>query len=761
MQDRLVDRRKTLSKPASQNKAKGRPSITIHPTSIRPAQTIRPCSEGVFRSCSRSSLLSLPPSCLLTTPVGFFAASAPACGIARLPLPTSLLLQKQTEKQSSVTDLDVFPSSRHPCQLTPVDSTQLHIMTSHGIVIQEPPSGSSPNLTRNSHEEDEALTTERTSKSNQKLALMSVRSRNAVSRRDDETDEWGVNDLNAKLEWKLMISDPELKSTVLTRLNTLRQNRELCDVAIFVREREIVAHKVVLASLSPVLLDKFLNDATKEPVVTTPTAIEPTTTSGTPAPKTTTAGLPFYELNYVDYESFVALVNYAYTGKLFISNRKVADLYKTTYELEIYPVANACARYLAEHLSVQSCIGIRRHANFNKDAFLVEKVDKFIAENIDAVITDSTEFSALPCIKTRVILPTGDLQKPDIGEEVCERVLEYFSNLTWTADRNDLQIESMAEKKHLLYIDASTGSLQDCVRLDAASQVGACEMVRDYVRNDGTKKCGHNKQPLGAEKIEHHINGAIRLNAVAKNDGKYASNESLESVETGPSDTQDEIETKLIVASETSKYFWVSIVVLFRRLVTISLQLTEDDEIIRDQVRAASEANGASAVSERNTTSKSIESPSPAASTASSDGTDIKQVADIAVQPASLLARLMSTTRANRVPLPPMGIARCSIGAVFLEGKIIICGGYDRGECLKSVEQYDVSKGNWSPLPDMFTERGRFDASVANGKVFAVAGSSGNRDLNTAESYDPKERKWAKIGNLHISRSQNVPMFIR
>lgn len=79
----------------------------------------------------------------------------------------------------------------------------------------------------------------------------------------------------------------------------------------------------------------------------------------------TSGNLPFYELNFVEYESFCALVNYAYTGKLFITNRKVADLYKTSYELEVYPVANACARYLADHLSIHSCIGSLFIASFN------------------------------------------------------------------------------------------------------------------------------------------------------------------------------------------------------------------------------------------------------------------------------------------------------------------------------------------------------------------------------------------------------------
>jgi influenza virus NS1A-binding protein len=620
-------------------------------------------------------------------------------------------------------------------------------MAKNGVKLNVPydADDSSPGLNAASHEEE--VCNERTSKNNQDLMLVSVRSRNAVSRREDETDEYGINELNAKLEWKLMISDPNLKSTLMTRLNTFRQNRELCDIVIFVREREVIAHKVVLASISPVLLDKF-RDQDFYPKGTPPP---------TPAIPGTSGNLPFYELNFVDYEAFCALLNYAYTGKLYISNRKVADLYKTAYELEVYPVANACARYLADHLSIQSCIGIRKHANFNKDQFLVDQVDKFIVENINQIILESNEFSSLTCIKSRIILPSNELEKPDIGRDISEKALEYFSNLPWISDRNDLQIDSLAEKKHMLYLDVITNDLQDCIKLDEQSQVGACEIIKDYKKGDGVKKIGHNKAPVGIEKIEHHVNGAIPLSE-HKNNAKYASNESLASVETGPSEMADEIETRLIVATETSNNFWVSLVVLFRRIAVISIQLTEDDEIIREQSRAASEANGTPIMRESISVNNSNGSISPASSEqdlSTHSNIETKQAVDLSAQHGSLLARLSLSRGISRVPLPAMGVARCSIGAVFLEGKIIICGGYDRGECLKSVEQYDVIKGEWSSLPDMISERGRFDSTVANGKIYAIAGSSGNRDLATAECFDPKKNKWSKIKNLSLARSHN------
>lgn len=84
-----------------------------------------------------------------------------------------------------------------------------------------------------------------------------------------------------------------------------------------------------------------------------------------------------------------------------------------------------------------------------------------------------------------------------------------------------------------------------------------------------------------------------------------------------------------------------------------------------------------------------------------------------------------------------------------------LLGGYDRGECLKTVEEYDIVRGEWRSLKPMMDERGRFDSAVLNGKIYAVAGSNGNHDLKSCEAYDPKADKWETMPSLKKARSHN------
>ncbi len=120
----------------------------------------------------------------------------------------------------------------------------------------------------------------------------------------------------------------------------------------------------------------------------------------------------------------------------------------------------------------------------------------------------------------------------------------------------------------------------------------------------------------------------------------------------------------------------------------------------------------------------------------------------------------------GRQPLATMLAPRCSMGTCTLDAgaRVIVCGGYDRGECLRSVEQYDAVANVWTPLAPMCRDRGRCSAAVAlnaegecvrrpipltldtgETRIYVLGGSDGNADLNTLESYDLAANKWTKL----------------
>lgn len=74
---------------------------------------------------------------------------------------------------------------------------------------------------------------------------------------------------------------------------------------------------------------------------------------------------------------------------------------------------------------------------------------------------------------------------------------------------------------------------------------------------------------------------------------------------------------------------------------------------------------------------------------------------------------------------------KCGLGVAEWDGKLLVCGGYDRGECLKSVESYNPDLNEWVNESNMREARGRVQIAVIGNTVYAVGGSNGNLDLST------------------------------
>lgn len=100
-----------------------------------------------------------------------------------------------------------------------------------------------------------------------------------------------------------------------------------------------------------------------------------------------------------------------------------------------------------------------------------------------------------------------------------------------------------------------------------------------------------------------------------------------------------------------------------------------------------------------------------------------------------------------------MSSQRCAVGCGNFLNTLIVCGGYDRTECLRSVDQYIPETNTWQSLPPMRESRGRFKIAVLGDKVYAIGGSNGTTELDSVEMLDLAAGKWVKMPKLPLARS--------
>uniref|UniRef100_A0A3Q3KEK4 BTB domain-containing protein n=1 Tax=Monopterus albus TaxID=43700 RepID=A0A3Q3KEK4_MONAL len=108
-------------------------------------------------------------------------------------------------------------------------------------------------------------------------------------------------------------------------------------------------------------------------------------------------------------------------------------------------------------------------------------------------------------------------------------------------------------------------------------------------------------------------------------------------------------------------------------------------------------------------------------------------------------------------PLSPMHYARSGLGTVALNGRLIAVGGYNREECLRTVECYDPIEDRWNFIAPMRTPRARFQMAVLMGQLYVIGGSNGHSDeLSCGETYDPHADEWAQVPELRTNRCNAV-----
>ncbi|CAG2103509.1 unnamed protein product, partial [Medioppia subpectinata] len=256
-----------------------------------------------------------------------------------------------------------------------------------------------------------------------------------------------------------VFEDKEYHNNVLDNLNMLRKNKQFCDVILQIGSHqdihEIYAHKVVLSSASPYLLELFSSDST------CPTGVQQ------------------YKLltgNY-DIEAFDCIIDYAYTARLEVPVDKIRDIYGIASRLKMSSIAYECGQYLLSSLTADNCLNIRSIRGVLNDQFLLGSVDNYIRQNMPEIVENKC-LDALAKVQVEVLV-NSDEERAAINERhVFNMVLEWIHT---SFDREMLNVTNICEKMYMLFINKSDKCLHDCNEIENGGNDDS-DLIQDYKR---------------------------------------------------------------------------------------------------------------------------------------------------------------------------------------------------------------------------------------------------------------------------------------
>ena len=103
--------------------------------------------------------------------------------------------------------------------------------------------------------------------------------------------------------------------------------------------------------------------------------------------------------------------------------------------------------------------------------------------------------------------------------------------------------------------------------------------------------------------------------------------------------------------------------------------------------------------------------------------------------------------------LSAMSSGRCYPSTVVLGDKLVVMGGHNGTERIKSVEIYSPDINQWDSLPDMLMVRSDAAAVTYGGYIWAFGGFNGDEFLSSVEKYDPVSKQWELVDPLTTRRS--------
>ena len=206
-------------------------------------------------------------------------------------------------------------------------------------------------------------------------------------------------------------TEREHPRNVFEYLDKMRQRGDLCDVTLVATSCEIRAHKVVLAACSQYFESMFIGEFAEpdgEPII----------------------------MEEVDDDALEALVNFAYTSRIRLTDRNIYLIFSAADLLQFSGVRGACFKFFKQQMNKSNCIRTWLFAEAHNCTELLDAALKYIECNFLDVVR-GREFLSLD----RADVVTKLLELEDIAVTSEEQV--YEAALSWLQQDSQVHCEML------------------------------------------------------------------------------------------------------------------------------------------------------------------------------------------------------------------------------------------------------------------------------------------------------------------------------
>ncbi|XP_070578569.1 kelch-like protein 28 [Ptychodera flava] len=509
------------------------------------------------------------------------------------------------------------------------------------------------------------------------------------------------------------VGEVELYSEhLLHGLNELRQREELCDVVLRIDESRIRAHRAVLASCSPYFKAMFTGnmcEREKEEI----------------------------EFKSIDESAMKLLVDFAYTGKVHVSQVTVQSLLPAANILQLKSVTKKCCDFLEGQLHPSNCIGIAKFAETHACSELYRKTYSYICQHFEEVF-ETDEFCNLGVNEVAELLSSNDLNVKT--EKSVFHAFETWIKYDINKRRCFLSKLLSCIRLPLLTVKFLTQSYEadQLIRDDYACQ----ELINKALKYQLVPE----ERVQLSQQMEKSIQPRRQPKVICAVGGKNGLFATLSSVEV----YLPRNDTWTAVAPMSCRRYECSSAVLDRKLYVIggmkcvlrgASTIRHHDNSVERWNPDTNAWTGMASMATRRSNLSVVVLEGELYALGGYDGeTYLRSV-----------EKYCSKTNQWKF-VAPMLKSRSCFAAVVLDGMIYAVGGYGP-TYLNSVERYDPGQDSWEMVAPMSDKRINFGIGVVHGFMYVVGGHDGVSHLNSVEKYDPHRNEWTQVPAMDQPRT--------